>query len=213
MNLSLLRADLEEFAEAISREEYLTRAGLKAESRAAVVREQFAVLGSRAAFEEVHDKARGASGAEEARRLRYLAEFLGTTCVEYRALVLSDRLATAEDRRDVLTELAAVGGWVLEDTAGPAAGLRGFLLPSDRAYAAIVAPGFRDGLCLLELHRHLAAPDGHARAAIPDEHPAAWRELEARGWRHTWLAPRMLDGPDVLWRPTWIWGLINSAMG
>jgi hypothetical protein len=124
-----------------------------------------------------------------------------------------DRLATAEDRRDVLTELAAVGGWVLEDTAGPAAGLRGFLLPSDRAYAAIVAPGFRDGLCLLELHRHLAAPDGHARAAIPDEHPAAWRELEARGWRHTWLAPRMLDGPDVLWRPTWIWGLINSAMG
>ena len=39
--------------EAISREEYLTRAGLKAESQAAAVREQFAVLGSRAAFEEV----------------------------------------------------------------------------------------------------------------------------------------------------------------
>ncbi|HEX7628770.1 MAG TPA: hypothetical protein VF431_00375, partial [Candidatus Methylomirabilis sp.] len=96
MNLSILRADLEEFAEAISREEYLTRAGLKAESQAAAVREQFAVLGSRDAFEEVHDKAQDASGAEEARRLRYLAEFLGTTCVEYRARVLNDRLATAE---------------------------------------------------------------------------------------------------------------------
>ena len=101
MNLSVLRADLEEFAEAISREEYLTRAGLKAESRAAAVREQFAVLGSRAAFEEVHDKAQGASGAEEARRLRYLAEFLGTTCVEYRARVLNDRLVTAEATQTV----------------------------------------------------------------------------------------------------------------
>ena len=120
-----------------------------------------------------------------------------------------DRLATAEDRRAALTELANSSGWVLED----AAGLRGFMLPSDRAYAAIVAQRFEDGLFLLDLHRHLAPPDGHARAAIPDDHAAAWRELEARGWRPTWLAPRMLQGPDVPWRPQWIWGLINSAMG
>jgi len=96
MNLSYLRVDLEEFAEALSREEYLTRAGLKAESRAAAIREQFAVLGSRAAFEEVRDQAQSASGSEEARRLRYLAEFLGMTCVEYRVRTASDRLATAE---------------------------------------------------------------------------------------------------------------------
>jgi len=120
-----------------------------------------------------------------------------------------DRLATAEDRRAALTELANSSGWVLED----AAGLRGFMLPSDRAYAAIVAQRFEDGLFLLDLHRHLAPPDGHARAAIPDDHAAAWRELEAHGWRPTWLAPRMLQGPDVPWRPQWIWGLINSAMG
>jgi ribosomal protein S18 acetylase RimI-like enzyme len=176
-----------------------------------------------------------------------------------------DRLATAEDRRAVLAELASAGGWVLESAAdataglaadaaaghatrpeaggaaglaagttasaaaglaadaagglaarheaGQAAGLRGFLLPSDRAYAAIVAPAFQDGLCLLELHRHLAPSGGHARAAIPEEHAAAWHELEARGWRHTWLAPRMQEGPDVPWHPTWIWSLINSAMG
>jgi GNAT superfamily N-acetyltransferase len=120
-----------------------------------------------------------------------------------------DRLATAEDRQAALTELAISGGWLLEDEAG----LRGFLLPSDRAYAAIVAPRFEDGLFLLDLHRHLAPPDGHARAAIPDDHTAAWRELDARGWRPTWLAPRMLQGPDVSWRPEWIWSLINSAMG
>ncbi len=53
----------------------------------------------------------------------------------------------------------------------------------------------------------------HVRAGIPDEHEAAWRELQARGWQETWQAPRMLLGPDVAWRPDWIWGQINSAMG
>ncbi len=124
-----------------------------------------------------------------------------------------DRLATAEDRRPMLAELAKARGWVLEDWPSSTPGLRGFLLPSDRAFAAIVAPGFEDGLCLLDLHRHLAPPDGRARAAVPDEHAAAWRELEARGWRPNWLAPRMLLGPDVPWHPEWIWGQINSAMG
>jgi hypothetical protein len=29
----------------------------------------------------------------------------------------------------------------------------------------------------------------------------------------TWQAPRYLLGPDVPWRPEWIWGQLNSAMG
>ncbi len=120
-----------------------------------------------------------------------------------------DRLATAEDRRPVLAELSKAGGWVLDDVPG----MRGFLLPSDRAFAAIIAPRLEDGLYLLELHRHLAPPDGYARAGIPEENAAGRRELEARGWRPHWVAPRMLLGPDVPWRPAWIWGQINSAMG
>ncbi len=122
-----------------------------------------------------------------------------------------DRLATAEDRHAILGQLAAAGGWVLEGEGD--AGLRGFLLPSDRAFAAIVAPGFEDGLCLLDLHRHLTPPEIRARAGIPDAHSAAWHELTARGWHDHWLAPRMLLGPDVAWRPEWIWGLVNSAVG
>ena len=27
------------------------------------------------------------------------------------------------------------------------------------------------------------------------------------------LSPRMLLGPEIPWRPAWIWGQINSAMG
>jgi predicted N-acetyltransferase YhbS len=129
-----------------------------------------------------------------------------------------DRRATAEDRSAPLTILAGSGGWVLESIpqpagADPVSGLRGFLLPAERAYGAIVAPDFENGLFLLDLYRHVVPEGGHVRAGIPAEHAAAVRELESRGWHETWRAPRMLLGPEVPWRPTWIWGQINSAMG
>jgi hypothetical protein len=96
MDLSRIRDDLERFAEALSREEYLTRSGLKDESRAAAVREQFAWLASRSAFEQVRAALQEAAGTDEARRLRFLAEFLGTNRVEYQVRDASDRLMTAE---------------------------------------------------------------------------------------------------------------------
>jgi ribosomal protein S18 acetylase RimI-like enzyme len=130
------------------------------------------------------------------------------------AVLELDRLATAEDRSVPLRVLAEGEGWVLEDApGGRGAPLRGFLLPAERAYGAIVAPRFEDGLYLLDLHRHVVPAEAHVRAGIPDEHGAAWRELQARGWQETWQAPRMLRGPEVAWRAEWIWGQINSAMG
>ena len=96
MDLNRIRDDLEQFAEALSREEYLTRSGLKDESRAAAVREQFASLASRSAFEEVRAALQEAAGTDEARRLRFLAEFLGTNRVEYQIRDASDRLITAD---------------------------------------------------------------------------------------------------------------------
>jgi ribosomal protein S18 acetylase RimI-like enzyme len=120
-----------------------------------------------------------------------------------------DRQATGEDRHVALEILTRDGGWMLEHDDGPC----GFLLPAERAYGAIVAPRFKDGLFLLDLHRSVTPEGGHVRAGIPDEHAAAWQELRTRGWQETWRAPRMLLGPDVNWRPEWIWGQINSAMG
>jgi hypothetical protein len=101
MDLNLLRVDIEEFAEALSREEYLTRAGLREESRAAAIRERFAALGSPEAFEAARDGALASPSSDEGRRLRYLAEFLGTTCVEYRVRAGNDRLLTAEAAQTV----------------------------------------------------------------------------------------------------------------
>jgi GNAT superfamily N-acetyltransferase len=125
-----------------------------------------------------------------------------------------DRPATGEDRRQPLTVLAGMdwgGAWILERDGdlGPA----GYLMLGERAYGPIVAPRFEDGLYLLDLHR-AAIPEGAVvRAGVPHEHEAAWRELQGRGWRETWRAPRMLLGPDIDWRPEWIWGQISSAMG
>jgi hypothetical protein len=108
LDLTALRHDLDAFAEALSREEYRTRAGLAEESRTADIRERFSRLAARDAFAEVWERAAAAADPGEARRLRLLAEFLGTTCVEHQARTASDRLATAE----VATTLA-VGGEAL----------------------------------------------------------------------------------------------------
>jgi GNAT superfamily N-acetyltransferase len=141
------------------------------------------------------------------------------------AVLELDRAATAEDRSVPLTVLAATGGWVLEDMAGGTAGataatagasegaIRGFLLPSERSYGAVIAPRFEDGLFLLDLHRSIVPVGAHVRAGIASENIEAVLELQARGWQETWQAPRLLLGPDVPWRPEWIWGQINSAMG
>ena len=135
------------------------------------------------------------------------------------AVITLDRLATCEDRSMPLGVLFGLnGGWILEPAAGAGSGTAepspvGFLLPAERAYGAVVAPRFEDGLFLLDLHRSIIAETGSVRAGIPDEHIAAWQELERRGWKETWHAPRMIIGPAPAWRPEWIWGQINSAMG
>ncbi len=125
------------------------------------------------------------------------------------AVCILDREATGEDRSAAIEVMSESRGWVLERESSVA----GFLLPTERAHGLIIAPRFEDGLFLLDLHRSVAPRGAHVRAGVPHEHEAAWRELQARGWVETWRAPRMLLGPSVPWRPEWIWGQINSAMG
>ena len=104
MNLSRIREEIESYAAALSREEYLTRAGLKDESRTAAIRERFAVLGSPAFFQEVRGEAETTGDAERARSCRVLAEFLGASCVEYRGRAVADRLSSAEARQTIAVE-------------------------------------------------------------------------------------------------------------
>jgi hypothetical protein len=104
MDLSRIRDDLEKFAEALSRELYLTRAGLKDESRAGAIRERFARLSSRSTFEEVRGEAQAAPEGDERRRLRFLAEFLATNCIEHQTRDLNDRIATLEATQTITAD-------------------------------------------------------------------------------------------------------------
>ncbi len=104
MDLARIRTDLEAFARALAREEYLNRAGLQEESHAAAIRDRFPALNDPSTFQEVRAAAQASTDAGQARCLRFLAEVLGTNCVAYQARDLLDRLATAEARQVVRVE-------------------------------------------------------------------------------------------------------------
>jgi len=103
-SLSQLRADLEQFAEVLNREEYASRAGLALESRAGTVRERFAHLAARDTLAAVREAAHSATDPEERRRLAYLAEFVGTAALDYRVRALQDRLQSAEAAETLIAD-------------------------------------------------------------------------------------------------------------
>ena len=141
--------------------------------------------------------------------------------VDIDAIAELDRRVTGEDRLPLIRAFAATG-WLLEDEPpGPirnhidaaGAGLRGFLLPTSRGNAALVACRAEDAACLLDLHRHLTPGGNRAWAGLPTENGEGRRRLAVLGlyaWR---TFPRMVRGAEPVWQPEMIWGQFNHAMG
>ena len=141
--------------------------------------------------------------------------------VDIGAVADLDRRATGEDRLALIRSFAR-SGWLLEDepdgcvrdhidAAGP--GLRGFLLPTSRGNAALVARSAEDAACLLDLHRHLTPAGNRAWAGLATENAAGRHLLAERGW-YSWRSfPRMFRGEEPAWQPDMIWGEFNHAMG
>ena len=135
------------------------------------------------------------------------------------AITVLDRHVSGEDRRPLIERFAA-SGWLLEDGPGPGTAtgageslLRGYLLPTYRGNAALIAPRPEDALCLLDLHRHLLPQGGRAWAGLVTQNEAG-RRLLAEWGRAEWRTfPRMVRGPEPEWRPEAIWGQFNHAMG
>ena len=54
---------------------------------------------------------------------------------------------------------------------------------------------------------------GRVRVGLLSDNEAGLALLERDGLRPIWSAPRMVLGEPLDWRPDWIWGQLNHAIG
>ena len=63
------------------------------------------------------------------------------------------------------------------------------------------------------LRRFAAGPAGKVRVGLLQENGVGVERLHELGFEDSWAAPRMLRGEPMAWRPDWIWGQFNHAVG
>jgi len=127
------------------------------------------------------------------------------------AMVALDRTATGEDRAHALRRFATpASSTVLERADGTIAG---FVVRAPWGGGATIAPDPDDAVRILEARRIAAGPGGRVRVGLVDENIAGLARLEGEGLHPVWSAPRLVRGEPLEWRPDWIWGQFNHAMG
>ncbi len=126
------------------------------------------------------------------------------------AIAALDRVATGEDRRSVITDLASPDGTrVLENDGSIGA----FVIRAPWGGGATVAPRVEDALAILHGRRQAAGPGKRVRCGILAENAGGADALAADGWTEAWRAPRLIRGEPLDWHPDHIWGQFNHAMG
>lgn len=127
------------------------------------------------------------------------------------ALIALDREATGEDRGHAITSLAA------EETArvlaGPDGSLDGFVIRAPWGGGATVARSTDAALELVAARRVTAGTAGRVRVGLLQDNRLGLKRLREAGFRAQWSVPRMIRGAPLTWRPDWIWGQFNHAMG
>jgi hypothetical protein len=91
--------------------------------------------------------------------------------------------------------------------------LEGYVLRAPWGGGATIARTSDAALRILTARRRAAGPEGRIRVGLLDENTEGLERLTEVGLRLTWSAPRMLRGEPLVWRPEWIWGQFNHAMG
>ena len=98
-------------------------------------------------------------------------------------------------------------------TLGEDGGVEGFVIRAPWGGGATVASSPEAALRILTARRRAAGPSGRVRVGVIDENAEGIERLTEVGLRLLWSAPRMIRGEPMSWRPDWIWGQFNHAMG
>jgi len=122
-----------------------------------------------------------------------------------------DRAGTGEDRGHAIRRYA--GADTTRVATGDDGSVEGYVLRAPWGGGATVARSPDVALRILTARRRAAGPEGRVRLGILDENADGMARLMDVGFRQTWSAPRMLRGEPIVWRPSWIWGQFNHAMG
>jgi GNAT superfamily N-acetyltransferase len=122
-----------------------------------------------------------------------------------------DALATGEARGHLLRRFATPeSAKVVADGDGS---VRGFVVRASWGGGATIARDPGAALAILEARRRASGPAGRTRAGIVESNDAGAERLRAVGFTRSWSAPRFIRGEPLDWRPDWIWGQFNMAIG
>jgi hypothetical protein len=127
------------------------------------------------------------------------------------SLLELDRLGTGEDRSHAIRRL--VGADTTRVVPGADGRVDAFVIRAPWGGGATVARTPDAALAILTARRRAAGLEGRVRVGLLDENAEGLERLMEVGLRLMWSAPRMTRGEPLTWRPEWIWGQFNHAMG
>ncbi|HYN70101.1 MAG TPA: GNAT family N-acetyltransferase [Candidatus Eisenbacteria bacterium] len=127
------------------------------------------------------------------------------------AMAALDAAATGEDRAHLLRRFANPSSTkVALDAAG---GIRGFVVRAAWGGGATIADSDDVAMAILTARRLTSGPTGRVRVGLVADNVHGLAALERAGLHPVWTAPRMIRGAALTWRPDWIWGQFNHALG
>lgn len=121
-----------------------------------------------------------------------------------------DRIATGEDRGHAIRRFASPETAKVLAVEGE---VRAVVIRAPWGGGATVAPDPGDAMRILDARRRASGAAGRVRVGIVEENAAGLTALETAGLVPIWSAPRLIRGDPLDWRPGWIWGQFNHAMG
>ncbi|MBI2762260.1 MAG: GNAT family N-acetyltransferase [Chloroflexi bacterium] len=133
------------------------------------------------------------------------------------SMLALDREATGEDRAHAIRRFAAPDSTRVLRVAGM---VRAFVIRAPWGGGATIAPEHASARRILDARRRASGPHGRVRVGIVTMTGSDGRvrdtdrkRIAALGLRPVWSAPRLVRGEPLAWRPDWIWGQFNHAMG